>query len=188
MKRFVLITLAALVLCGMTGTAFAKSAGSSSSQPGMEVDGSLVLASSPASGFDTGYGVTFGFGTMLPQLNRDLQGRVEISYFTWSASEFGVSVDFTRIPIDVGGRFYLPVGSQNMKVFVQGMAELSFDTVEANVPFFGKTSASETHFGIVPGAGIDIKLSPGLSFVADARWHIITDDYFTIQAGVAAHF
>ncbi len=193
MKKFILITLAALVLCGMTGTAFARSTGSSSSQPDMEVDGSLVLASSPASGFDTGYGVTFGFGTMLPQLNKDLQGRVEISYFTWSASEFGVDVDYTRIPIDVGGRFYLPAGSQNLKVFVQGMLELSFDKVEvavSNFPFPGTTKASEseTHLGLVPGAGIDIKLSPGLSFVADARWHIITDNYFSIQAGLAAHF
>jgi hypothetical protein len=126
---------------------------------------------------------------MLPQVNRDLQGRIELSYFQWSASEFGVDVTYTRVPIAAGGRFYLPTQSGSLKVFVQGMLELSFDKVEvSNFPFPGTASESETHLGLVPGAGIDIRLSPGLSFVADARWHLITDDYFTVQAGVAAHF
>ncbi len=188
MKRFVLIALAASVVFGMTATAFAKSARSSGSSEGAEIDGSLVLATAPASGFDAGIGVTFGFGAMLPQINRDLQGRAEISYFSWSATQFGVDVSYTRIPFDVGGRFFLPAGSEQVKVFVQGMLELSFDKAEANIPGLGKTSASDTHLGIVPGAGIELKLSPGLSFVADARWHLITDDYFTVQAGLAAHF
>jgi hypothetical protein len=189
MKRFILITLAAFVLCGMTTTAFAKSTRSSSSQQDTEVDGSLAIASAPASGFDTGFGVTFGVGMMLPQINRDLQGRIELSYFEWSASEFGVDVTYTRVPIAAGGRFFLPTQSGNLKVFVQGMLELSFDKVEvSNFPFPGTASESETHLGLVPGAGIELKINPSLSFVADARWHLITDDYFTLQAGLAAHF
>ncbi len=186
MKKIILITLAVFVVFGMTTTAFAKSSGSSS--PGVEIDGSLVLATAPASGFDSGVGVTFGAGMMLPQINKDLQGRVEISYFSWSATEFGVDVSYTRIPIDVGGRFFLPAGNEKLKIFVEGMLELSFDSVEVNVPPFGKSSASETHLGLVPGAGLEFKISPALGIVADARWHLITDDYFTVQAGVAAHF
>jgi hypothetical protein len=85
MKRFALITLAALIAWSITATAFAKSTGSSSSQ-NVEVDGSLAVASAPASGFDTGIGVTFGFGMMLPQINKDFQGRVELSYYEWSAT------------------------------------------------------------------------------------------------------
>ncbi len=185
MKRFALITLAALIVCSITATAFAKSAGSSSSQD-VEVDGSLAMASAPASGFDTGFGVTFGFGTML---KKDLQGRVELSYYEWSATEFGVDVTYKRVPVDIGGRFFLPTQSGNLKVFVQGMLEVSFDTVEvSNFPFSGTASESETRLGLVPGAGIELKINPRLSFVADARWHIITDDYFSLQAGLAYHF
>jgi hypothetical protein len=184
MKRFILIALAALVLCSMTTTAFAKSPSQD-----VEVDGSLAIASAPASGFDTGFGVTFGVGMMLPQINRDLQGRIELSYFEWSATEFGVDVTYTRVPIAAGGRFFLPTQSGNLKVFVQGMLELSFDKVEvSNFPFPGTASESETHLGLVPGAGIELKINPSLSFVADARWHLITDDYVTLQAGLAAHF
>ena len=188
MKRFALITLAALIICSITATAFAKSAGSSSSQ-NVEVDGSLAIASAPASGFDTGFGVTFGFGMMLPQINKDLQGRVELSYYEWSATQFDVDVTYKRVPVDIGGRFYLPTQSGNLKVFVQGMLEVSFDTLEvSNFPFSGTTSESDTHLGLVPGAGIELKINPSLSFVADARWHLITDDYLTLQAGLAYHF
>src|SRR5574342_972153 len=104
MKRFVLITLAALIACCITATAFAKSAGSPSSQD-VEVDGSLAVASAPASGFDTGLGVTFGFGAMLPQISRNLQGRVEFSYYEWDATQFGLDVTYKRVPVDLGGRF-----------------------------------------------------------------------------------
>ncbi len=188
MKRFTLITLAALIVCSVAATAFAKSAGSSSSQD-VEVDGSLAVASAPASGFDTGWGVTFGFGTMLPQIHKDLQGRIELSYFEWSASEFGVDVTYKRVPVDIGGRFFLPTQSGNLKVFVQGMLEVSFDEVEvSNFPFAGTSSESETHVGFVPGAGIELKINPTLGFVADVRWHIINDDYVTLQAGLAYHF
>jgi len=188
MKRFALIALAALIVCNITATAFGKSAGSSSSE-GVEVDGSIAVASAPASGFNDGIGVTFGFGTMLPQINKDLQGRIEFSYYEWSATEFGTDVTYKRVPVDIGARFFLPTQSGNLKVFVQGMLEVSFDTVEvSNFPFPGTASESETHLGLVPGAGIELKFSPSLSFVADARWHLITDDYLTLQAGLAYHF
>jgi hypothetical protein len=188
MKRFALITLAALIVTSMTATVFAKSARSSSSQD-VEVDGSLAVATAPASGFDTGLGVTFGFGAMLPQINKNLQGRVEFSYYEWSATQFGLDVTYKRVPVDLGGRFFLPTQSGNLKVFIQGMLEVSFDTVEvSNFPFFGKTSESKTHLGLVPGAGIELKINPNLGFVADARWHVITDDYLSLQAGLAYHF
>jgi Outer membrane protein beta-barrel domain len=147
------------------------------------------VVSEPAAGFDTGFGVTFGFGSMLPQINKALQGRVELSYFEWSATEFGVDVTYKRVPVDIGGRFFLPTQSSNLKVFVQGMLEVSFDTLEvSNFPFSSTASESKTHLGLVPGAGIELKINPSLGFVADARWHIITDDYLTLQAGLAYHF
>jgi opacity protein-like surface antigen len=194
MKRIEIITLAAFITLSMTAPAFAK-AGTSSSQD-TEVDGSFVLATAPAAGFDTGFGVTFGAGTILNQIDRNLQGRVDISYLTWSASQFGVDVSYTRIPFLFSGRYFIPTRDNRLKVYIQGGLELSFDKVEAAItlpspPFaFGtvKESSSETRIGLVPGAGIEYKLSPTLGLVADGRWHIITDGYLTVQAGLAAHF
>ncbi len=80
MKKIALLSIAVLSLFVMTTTAFAKTSGA-------EVDASLVLATAPASGFDSGFGINIGAGVPLPQMNKDLQGRVEFSYFTWSASD-----------------------------------------------------------------------------------------------------
>ncbi len=191
MKRIALLMLVVLVL-GMTATAFAKTKESSSPyQQGVEVDASLVVASAPASGFDTGVGVTFGAGTMLPQIDRNLQGRVELSYFSWSATEFGVDVTYTRIPIDIAGRYYIPTQADNLKLYLQAGLEISFDKVEAAVPSpFGSITSSEStsNLGIVPGVGIDYKINQNLSLVADLRAHLISDSYMTIQGGVAYHF
>jgi opacity protein-like surface antigen len=194
MKRIAIITLAALITLSMTAPAFAK-AGTSTSQD-TEIDGSVVLATAPASGFDTGLGITVGAGTTLPHIDKNLQGRVDISYFTWSASQFGVDVSYTRIPLLFSGRYFVPTRDNRLKVYIQGGLELSFDKVEAAItlpspPFaFGtvKESSSETRIGLVPGAGIEYKLSPTLGLVVDARWHIITDGYLTVQFGLASHF
>jgi hypothetical protein len=194
MKRIAIITLAAFITLSLTAPAFAK-AGTTTSQ-NMEVDGSVVLATAPAAGFGLGLGVTVGAGAMLPQINKNLQGRFDISYFTWSASEFGADVSYTRIPLLFSGRFIVPTQDSRLKVYVQGGLELSFDKAEFAIPLpsppfaFGtvKGSSSETRIGLVPGAGIEYKLSPTLGLVADTRWHIITDSYFTVQAGLASHF
>ncbi len=189
MKKIVIITLAALVLFGMTATAFAKpSRSSSSSSDEAEIDASLVVATAPASGFDTGIGVTVGAGKMFPQIDRNFQGRVELSYLSWSATEFGFDVTFTRVPLDLGARYFIPTSNADVKIYVQGMLELSFDKEETGVPFFGTVSASTTNLGVVPGAGIDYRINPNLSIVADVRAHLISGSYLTLQGGVAYHF
>ena len=184
MKRIALFALTAIFLLGLTTTAFAKEASSQQ----VEIDASLVLATAPASGFDTGVGVTFGAGVMLPQIDKNLQARAEFSYFSWSATEFGFSVDYTRVPIFGGARYFLPTQDDKLKFYVEGGLEISFDTVEAAVPFSGTSSETDVHLGIVPGAGLEVKVSPNLGIVAGLRWHLITDDYWTLQGGVAYHF
>lgn len=189
MKKVVIVFIAALSLLVMTATAFARTSGSSQ---GAEVDASLVLATAPASGLDTGFGINIGAGMMLPQINRDLQGRVEFSYFSWSGSTFGVDYTYKRMPIGAGGRFYLPIQSNSLKLYAQGLIELSFDEVEVVVPAplgrYGTASESDINFGLVPGFGIELPINQNLGFVADARWHLITDNYFTVQGGLAYHF
>jgi opacity protein-like surface antigen len=181
MKRIAIFALAAIVLLGLTTTAIAKEAPS----PQMEIDASLVVASAPASGFDTGLGMTFGVGAMV---DKNLQVRGEISYFSWSATEFGVSVDYTRVPVYGGVRYFIPTQDSKLKVYVEGGLEISFDSVEVANPFFGRSTESDVHLGLVPGAGIEVKLNPNLGILAGFRWHLITDDYLTFQGGLAYHF
>jgi len=188
MKKIVFVALVALAFLDLTATAFAKEAKSSgSSSQGVEMDASLVVASAPASGFDTGLGVNFGLGVRLPQIDKNLQARVDLSYISWSATEFDVNVDYTRVPIFVGARYFIPTQNDKLKVFVEGGLELSFDSVDVVFPPFGRSSESEVHLGIVPGAGIEVKIAPNLGIVAGARWHLITDDYLTLQGGIVYH-
>ena len=83
MKKIALYVLTLMVLLSLTTTAIAKEAYSQQ----VEIDASVVVASAPASGFDTGLGMTFGVGAMV---DKNLQVRGEISYFSWDATEFGV--------------------------------------------------------------------------------------------------
>jgi outer membrane autotransporter protein len=183
MKRIVIITVAVLLALSTGTQAFAKS-----EQVGnAEVDASLVWASAPTSGFDSTIGLTIGGGVMLPQVDKNLQGRVDITFLSFDGSDLGTDVTYSRVPITVSGRYYIPT-QQTVKVYGQGGLEMSFDKVEVAV-FPGFTeSESDVRLGLVGGAGIDVAITPQLSFVTDVRLHLITDSYITLQGGVALHF
>jgi len=183
MKKIVIIT-AAVLLALSTGTqAFAKS----EQMGNAEVDASLVWASAPTSDFDSTIGLDIGAGVMLPQIDKNLQGRVDITFLSFDGSFFGTNLTYSRVPITVSGRYYIPA-QQTVKVYGQGGLELSFDKVDTAVfPGF-KASESSINLGLVGGVGIDVAISPQLSFVADARLHLITDYYLTLQGGLALKF
>jgi opacity protein-like surface antigen len=182
MKK-IMIIIAAVLLALSTGTqAFAKS-----EQIGKaEVDASLVWASAPTSVFDSTLGLAIGGGVMV---DKDLQARVDITFLSFDASFFGTDLTYSRVPITVSARYYMPT-DQTVKLYGQGGLEMSFDKVEVGIPVFPgfKTSSSSINFGLVGGAGVDVAITPQLSFVADARLHVITDYYVTLQGGVALHF
>jgi outer membrane autotransporter protein len=183
MKRIVIITVAALLALSTGTQAFAKS-----EQVGnAEVDASLVWASAPASGFDSTIGLAIGGGVMLPQIDKNLQGRVDITFLSFDGSEFGTDLTYSRVPITVSGRYYIPT-QQTVKVYGQGGLEMSFDKVEMTVSPGFKASESDIRLGLVGGVGIDVAITPQLSFVTDVRLHLITDSYITLQGGVALHF
>ena len=177
--------IAALLALSAGTQAFAKS----EQMGNAEVDASLVWASAPTSGFDSTIGLTIGGGVMLPQIDKNLQGRVDITFLSFDGSVFGTDVTYSRVPITVSGRYYIPT-QQTVKVYGQGGLEMSFDKVETANPLFPglKASASDINLGLVGGVGIDVAITPQLSFVADARLHLITDSYITFQGGVALHF
>ena len=185
MKKIIIIT-AAVLLAFSTGTqAFAKS----EQMGNAEVDASLVWASAPTSDFDSTIGLNIGAGVMLPQIDRNLQGRVDMTFLSFDGSFLGTNLTYSRVPITVSGRYYIPL-QQPVKVYGQGGLELSFDKVDTAVPGFPgfRVSESSINLGLVGGLGIDVAIAPQLSFVADVRLHLVTDYYLTLQGGLALKF
>ncbi len=196
MKRGIFVVVALLVATLLSGNAFAAKA-----SPGYktEIDGMLSIATEPAGGFGEtiGLGVGMGFDlsdTLKPSSGK-IFGRVDINYFNWDESVFGVDVEYTRIPIFVGGRYYIPTHDAKIDIFVEAGLEFSFDKAEAAVvepfPPFNTVRASESdlNIGITPGIGIEVPISnDGLFVGGDARWHMITDDYFTLSFVIGKKF
>ena len=185
--RIMVVILLASLLCG---NAFAAKASTGAKT---EVDGMLSIASDPVSGFGTtlgiGAGIGFDLSDSLKPSSGKLFGRVDINYFSWDETVFGTSLNYTRVPIFVGGRYYLPTSGSQIALFLEAGLEFSFDSVDAAVPVFFppfvgalKSNSSDLNVGISPGVGIEIPISnDGLFVGADARWHLITDDYFTFS-------
>ncbi len=192
MKNTGLALLAACVLL-LSGTlAFAKTIRSSSAglqTSEAEVDGSFAFATGPGS-FDTGYGLNFGAGYTLGEIDKNLQARVDISYFQFSYDyAFGggsTGLNYTRVPITVSGRYYLPV-MDKLRVFGQAGLETSFDHSDY---YSGgnKQSKTELNLGISPGAGVEFFVNRHISIFALGRAHLISDSYFSMQFGIASYF
>ncbi len=199
MKRSLVIIVAMLTVALFSGNAFAAKSSKSSSGGSAEVDGMLSLASDPTGAFGTtlgiGAGVGFDLSDRLKPSSGKIYGRADINWFKWDASEFGIDVSYTKIPIFLGGRYYVPSSSSDVNVFVEAGLEFSFDKAEVAVPvfFFGgpalKASESALHIGITPGAGIEVPISnDGLFIGGDARYHMITDGYFTLSLVLGKKF
>jgi len=157
------------------------------------IDGSLLLATARASGFDAGLGVGIGATVGLPNVklggNASMAIRGDMSYFNWDGSFFGVDYSYSSLMFFGGPRIYFGKGGGKGSVmpYVEGGVELSFDSAEVATPF-GKASDSEMHFGLAGGGGIEIPLSDRVKFGVSARLHLITDDFMSVAATIGTTF
>ena len=186
MKKTSIAVFTVVFLISFTPAVFAKSAKTFGD---FEVDGSFGFASGPGD-FGSGYGVNFGLGAMLPEIDRNLQARADISVFDFSTTYgylgSGYDLSYTRIPVTFSARYYFPVNPR-LKAFAQAGLETSIDSFE----YFAagqRHSKSEVNLGISPGGGVEFTLNPKVSFFALGRIHIISDEYFSMQFGGAFHF
>ena len=192
MKCFKRALLCVLLVLGMTTTAFAA-------KGDKELDFTLGFATAPYGNYDLGWGFNVGggyefFDNFTPGISGDtLQIRGDIGYHTWSASEFGVDVTASRVPVTVSCRYYFPIKQvKSLRVYGQAGLEVSFDDVEASAPVFVgpalKVSSSSTNVGLTPGGGIEYMLNQQLFVTADLKEHLISNPYFTMQGGIGFHF
>jgi hypothetical protein len=193
MKKAALLFSLIVVLIASPDTGFAQE------DHGASVEAFLAIGSEPAGDLGTGYGL--GVGLNIPfndifNLNspsraaKDLMIRADISYFSWEGDTdtpfFSVDEEFTRIPIFLGIRFFLPddiIQAEGLRIYGEAGVELSFD--EAEVKFNGfKESDDEINFGVPIGVGMQYYISEKWYLGLNARLHIISDDYFTLAASM----
>jgi opacity protein-like surface antigen len=199
--RNLLLVLMAVFMLGGAGTVYAADAG------GTVIDFGVGFGTEPAGGF----GTTFGFGVGVEQdfgklfsgvsneFTENLRLRADFHYFGWddtiSVPGASADIEFSRIPIFLGGRYALPVGQiEKFTLFGEAGLEISIDDVEAGAciagfpPFIPSTcttvSDSEVNFGVTPGIGVTYLAAPNVAVGVDLRYHLISDGYFTGVASI----
>jgi opacity protein-like surface antigen len=174
MKKFLLVLFVVLITAG---SAYAE---------GTTVDFGPALGTEPVDGFGTTVGGVVGasvdFGKIIhKEFNqRDrLRFRGDISYFKWTDEEFGVDIEYRRIPVFLGVRYVYPV-NPTFSVFGEGGAEISFDKVEVAVCVFNNCesdSEEDTNTGLSVGGGVIFNFSPKFRISLSGRQHTLTDEY-----------
>jgi len=191
MKKIAAMVLATFVLLSAATAAFAKAKSSTDTRSmetgNFEVDGSFGFATGP-NDFDSGYGLNFGAGYMLTEIDKNLQVRLDLSYFEFSytPNSPGYDLNYTRAPFTVSARYYFPIINR-LSAFAQAGLEMSFDSKEY-VDFGNKHTKNEVNLGISPGGGIEFFINRDVSVFAGGRWHVVSDGYFSTQFGGAFHF
>ncbi len=177
MKKIVsMAVMACMLLVGVS--AFAKQGDKS-----LEVTG--TFGTEPASGVGSLLGGTVGAGV---EVAKNIQVRGDFSYLRANKTDNGVELTYTRLPIDISGRYFIPV-TQQLNVFGQGGLELSFDEAKGyNSNTLVSAKANETHFGVVLGAGGEFAINQQVGITANMLYHAIADGYLSVSAGVAFHF
>jgi opacity protein-like surface antigen len=189
MRKFGAAAVLACILLFMTTAGFAQAGTASTDAGDFSIDGSFGFATGPGS-FDQGFGVNFGAGYMLKGIDKNLQVRVDLSFFEFEYDYWGAGtaydLSYTRVPLTIGARYYFPI-MERLRAYAQAGIETSYDSFDyyANGE---KHSKNEVNIGVAPGGGAEYFVLPKLSVFGLARWHIISDGYFSMQFGAAYHF
>jgi len=184
MKKTVFTLLVAFFTLSMGTMSYAKSTGSEGAD-GLgvyELDASLGPASGPGN-YDGGFGVNFGAGYTLSQIDSNLQARFDLSVYHFNHDFPWGTGTYTRVPFTVSARYYVPIVDK-VRAFGQAGLETSIDNFDTG----GHQRQNEVNVGISPGAGIELFVAPRVSVFALGLVHLISDSYFSMQFGVSTHF
>ncbi len=180
MKKGTIVLLSLFLVAAAGSPALAARSGGQ-----FELDGSFAYATGPAN-FDDQWGFSFGGGYMMNSIE-NLEARIDISYFPFERGTFGGNLEFKRLPIAVGARYYIPV-AETVNIYAEGAVEASFDNSEY-LDFFGlKHTDDEVNVGFTPGVGAEFFVNDAVSLFAGARYHVISEDYLSVHLGGALHF
>jgi opacity protein-like surface antigen len=172
--------LALIVAAGLTMSATASLA----DRGDKSVEASLNYGTEAFDGLGRQIGVSAGFGY---GLNRNLEARADLSYYRSSTNELDTNVAGSRVPLDLGVRYYYPLGDidRNLSAYGQGAVEFSFDDWR---PGAYRPTRTETRVGVLLGAGAEYALDPHFAALLRLQYHIIEDSYLSTGIGMAYHF
>ncbi len=184
MKKTIFVLIAAIftLYLGTITHAEAATPGGGPSSGVYQLDASLGLATGPGD-YDSGWGFSIGAGYTLASIDKDLQARIDISFWDFRHDFPWGSGTYTRVPITIGARYYLPLDPK-LRAFGQVGLESSID----NFDTASHESKSELNIGLAPGVGVEFFINPQTSIFAVGIAHLISDDYFSMNFGVATHF
>ena len=162
-------------------------------------DVGLNIATGPISGYGTAFGPNFGvnidYGVFIKSqsasnITGNIKFRIDLGYYKHTDSVYGNNVNYTRIPVFVGGRYFFSQFNE-LAFYGEGGLEISSDSRESGYSFNGrnyKSSYSETRTGIAAGAGLTFNINPKLYVGANARLHSVSDNFFTLGGLVGYRF
>ena len=128
--------------------------------------------------YDTSFGPGVGFGY---EFVDGVQLRVDASYFMWDASgtvsdpflpPSNRSAKLRNIPLFAGGRFFAPL-TDAIHLFAEFGLSVNLLELKETDSVLGTVSQSETKLGLVPGLGIEFRLSPKLGLGANVRYNLV---------------
>lgn len=181
MKKLVPAILIAL-FAACTGTAaFAKTA-QGPATGAVEFDGAMALATGPGS-YDSGFGINFGAGYALASVDRNLQARFDVSYFLFERNYSWGSGEYSRVPLILSARYYLPPFDK-LRLFGQAGVITSIDTFDNE----RHDRKREFRIGLAPGFGAEFMINQHIGVFAMTRAHIISDSFISMLFGITAYY
>jgi hypothetical protein len=182
MKKTISMLIVALFTLGIVTCVDAAGPEGGPSSGAYQLDASLGLATGPGD-YDSGWGFSIGAGYTLESIDKNLQARLDLSFFDFKHDFSWGSGTYLRVPITIGARYYLPLDPK-LRVFGQVGLESSID----NFDTASHESKSELNIGLSPGVGAEFFINPQTSIFAVGIAHLISDDYFSMNFGLATHF
>lgn len=179
MKQRIIGIVLFAVLVAVSGQAMAA-------QGGNTLDASLLLASSPLSGYDDtiglGVGATIDMSGRMHTSSKNMKMgiRADMAYFDWDGNFFGFGVDYKRLAFFGGPRITFLTGNAPIEPYVEGGLELTYDDIGVYTAGFGASSSTGFSLGLAGGGGVDFKLAPNVKLGVNGRLHLISDSFMTV--------
>jgi opacity protein-like surface antigen len=180
MKKPALVFIAVILF--FAGPAFAASKFEPASDKTTNADISLMYGGEP---FNTGMGVTMGGGMGITYMSTSSTGlRADLNYLNWSRTTSGVTLNYRRLPIFLGFRFFQ---SSQIPYFFEAGVESSLDSVDSVAGTITSTTSS-TRFGLSGGLGVEAPVGEKFYVGGDIRYHVVTDFYYTVAISFGTKF